>query len=65
VALGSYVYLIDQGWCNLASKTVDNNKEVTELESWSGAYHEFGPNWACLGLQTNFWIKVKNWRRSL
>jgi len=44
---------------------LDQKLEVIELEPWSKAYQEFGPNWACLGLQTNFWAQVQNWRRPL
>jgi len=35
------------------------NKEVIELEFWSRSSKEFGFNWACLGFQTNFWVKFK------
>jgi len=31
-------------------KTVDKNKDITELESCSGAYKKFGFNWTCLDL---------------
>jgi len=52
-------------WYNPSSNTVDNNKKVTMLELWSGAYQEIGLSWACLGLQRNFWAQVQNWRRSI
>jgi len=60
-----YFRNILRDWYKPVSKTAKKNKEDTKLEPESGVYQEIGPNWACLGLQTNFWERVQNWRRSL